>query len=855
MKSLFALVIVASTCALAPSPAFPAPQSEAALASSAASAFVPTSVVQKYVEQFNAKDEELYPQFVPNKDAAEFLTRNIPRFECPDKTLEEIYYFRWWTFRKHIKQTPDGFIITEFLPKVNWAGKHNSISCAGLHHFPEGGWLRDSEKYLNDYARFWLRGGGQIRRYSFPIAHSLYHYFSVTGNDELIKDLLPDLIKNYESWEKEKYDAKKGLFWQVDNDDGMEMSVSGRLAPRQRGYRATINSYMAAEAAAIAKIAARYGHPRQVEFEKKSEALKKKMWETLWDKDADFYKVLPKKDGAKLADVRELHGYTPWAFNAALPEHAGAWKFLTDPKHFYAPFGPTTTEQSHPGFAISYKGHECLWDGPSWPFSTSITLNGLADLLQTQEQSVVSAKDYFDILKIYTKSHHRTLEDGTVVPWIDENLNPFTGDWISRTRLKTWEKGNWSAGKGGKERGKDYNHSTFCDLIIRGLVGLRPSVGDVVTIHPLVPDKTWEWFCLENIPYHGKTLDIIWDKKGKKYGKGSGFSVFVNGKKAGFSERLGELKVDISTAAPPNNGKIKWEKYEKGPILGGGKLGTIFDISVIKEDDGTYKMYSSWRPKQSLALHVSKDGFNWTEPKIILSPKHAWEQDINRPGVVKKDGVYHLWYTGQKFRNGGSRIGYATSTDGVNFTRQSAEPVIVPELPWEKKNLMCPSVLWDEEEKVFKMWYSGGEQYEPDALGYATSTDGKNWKKHPDNPVFRKDKSNKWEQYKVAGAQIIKREKDYLMFYIGYRDLDFAQIGMAKSPDGISNWVRYEDNPIISPTPDGWDASACYKPFAVQEKDRWLLWYNGRHNGLERISVAIFNGKEIEFDGKGKKEE
>ena len=56
------------------------------------------------------------------------MEENVPRFECPDKELEEIYYFRWWTFRKHIKETPDGFVITEFLPKVSWSGKYNKIS-------------------------------------------------------------------------------------------------------------------------------------------------------------------------------------------------------------------------------------------------------------------------------------------------------------------------------------------------------------------------------------------------------------------------------------------------------------------------------------------------------------------------------------------------------------------------------------------------------------------------------------------------------------------------------------------------------------------------------------------------------
>ena len=55
---------------------------------------------------------------------------------------------------------PDGFIVTEFLPSVPWGGKHNSINCAAGHHFYEGRWLHDPQ-YLDDYARFWFRKGGE----------------------------------------------------------------------------------------------------------------------------------------------------------------------------------------------------------------------------------------------------------------------------------------------------------------------------------------------------------------------------------------------------------------------------------------------------------------------------------------------------------------------------------------------------------------------------------------------------------------------------------------------------------------------------------------------------------------------
>ena len=80
------------------------------------------SSFKHYVDHFNRDDEELYAQHIPNDRAWEFLAKNIPLFECPDKDIERTYYFRWWTYRKHIKQTPDGFVITEFLPKVGWSG-------------------------------------------------------------------------------------------------------------------------------------------------------------------------------------------------------------------------------------------------------------------------------------------------------------------------------------------------------------------------------------------------------------------------------------------------------------------------------------------------------------------------------------------------------------------------------------------------------------------------------------------------------------------------------------------------------------------------------------------------------------
>ncbi|MCF7731443.1 MAG: hypothetical protein K9N23_07140 [Akkermansiaceae bacterium] len=503
--------------------------------------------VRNYVRSFNGKDHTHFGQAISNEEAADWMADNVPLFECPDKEIEAIYHFRWWTFRKHIKQTPDGFVVTEFLPKVSWSGKHNTISCPAGHHFREGRWIRDP-KYLDDYAVFWFRKGGSPRSYSFWAADAVYQRAMARGDFALAVDLLPDLVANYEAWEKSRLEPD-GLFWQVDDRDGMEVSIGGN-GHRGEGKRATINSYMYGDALAIAAIAERAGKPQIVkEYRGKAERIKRLVLAKLWDDEAKFFKVLPRGEQAGLVDVRELHGFTPWYFN--LPDKGKgfeiAWKQLMDPKGFYAPFGPTVAEQRHPGFKISYTGHECQWNGPSWPFATTVTLTALANVLNNYPQQAITARDYFDTLKIYAKSHRLKRDDGTIVPWIDENLNPHTGDWISRSRLKVWKDGTWDPGKGGVERGKDYNHSTFCDLIITGLVGLRPRADDVVEVNPLVPADIWDWFCLDQLSYHGRTLTILWDKTGTKYGKGKGLRVFADGVEIAVAAKLTRV-----TAPLPN---------------------------------------------------------------------------------------------------------------------------------------------------------------------------------------------------------------------------------------------------------------------------------------------------------------
>lgn len=448
----------------------------------------------------------------------------IPLLDISDSTIEEIYYYRWHSYCNQIKPTENGYVVTEFLPEVPWAGKYNTIPCAAGHHFYEGRWLHNQE-YINSYAKFWFSPDSNLRKYSGWIANALLSVAKITGDFSNVELLYEDLKQNFKSWQEEKQ-TENGLFYQTDNFDGMEFSAGGS------GLRPTINSYMYGELLALYEIAKLLNKNDQAkEFLSKAEELKERINSMLWDDDAEFYKTLD-PESKKLVSVREFMGYVPWYFNLPSEEKTVAWKFLNDKNYFYAPFGPTTTEQNHPDFMKPFD-HECLWNGPSWPFATSQTLTALGNLLCNYEQSVMQKKDYYNLLHLYANSQYLN-ENGNKTPFIDENLDPFTGEWIARNLLKVTNKPD----KGPIDRGRHYNHSTFCDLVLSGLAGVRGCENDKIIINPLFDEENLSFLCVDGIKYHGNNLCIVWDKTGERYGIGKGFKVLVNSEIVFSSQKL-----------------------------------------------------------------------------------------------------------------------------------------------------------------------------------------------------------------------------------------------------------------------------------------------------------------------------
>jgi hypothetical protein len=387
------------------------------------------------------------------------------------------------------------------------------------HHIYESRWLRDTS-FINQGIRTWYRGneGAPMKKmmtFSSWNIDAQLNKFYVSGDKTFLLDMLKDMEAEYIRWES-THRLKSGLYWQGDVQDGMEETISG--GRKKQFARPTINSYMYGNAKALSEIFALAGNTEKSKlYKSKSDTIQQLIQTKLWSNKLNFFETMRTDT---LANVREFIGYLPWYFNMPTPAKCdSAWLQLADPKGFSAPFGMTTAERRHPEFRTRGVG-KCEWDGAVWPFATSQVLTAMANFKNNYVQKTASDSLYFDIFETLVESQYYRGR-----PYIGEYLDEVTGYWL----------------KGDQERSRYYNHSTFNDLIITGLVGLRPRSDKSIEINPLIPDGKWDWFCLDNVLYHGKNITIIWDKNGDKYHLGKGLRVLVNGIETGKAEKLSKI--------------------------------------------------------------------------------------------------------------------------------------------------------------------------------------------------------------------------------------------------------------------------------------------------------------------------
>ena len=233
-----------------------------------------------------------------------------------------------------------------------------------------------------------------------------------------------------------------------------------------------------------------------------------------------------------------------------------------------------------------------------------------------------------------------------------------------------------------------------------------------------------------------------------------------------------------------SNDGINWIKPINHPVLYPGNYGTWDSWAVhpgaILKDGNEYKMYyygySDQYDQWHIGLATSEDGINWTKyPQPILLGTSGWEYQILSSSIIKKDGNYLLYYTGRNLPS--YQIGIAVSSDGINFTKYSGNPIIVNQQNWEANGVLYPSVI--EQNGTLQMAYMSSNS---SGFGLATSSDGLTWTKANNNPFFtNQSTSNYWAAGRISYPCWLKLPNEMRIYYSGTSAYsDEHRIGMMR---------------------------------------------------------------------------
>lgn len=293
-----------------------------------------------------------------------------------------------------------------------------------------------------------------------------------------------------------------------------------------------------------------------------------------------------------------------------------------------------------------------------------------------------------------------------------------------------------------------------------------------------------------------------------------------------------------------------WEKFSGNPVLDVGPSGSWEENGVLAQgvffDGTTYQMWYTGLNSNSigrLGYATSPDRITWTKydgnPVLDAGPPDSWDQaGVGSPSVIFDGTTYHMWYDGVDGNN--RRIGYATSSDGIAWTKYAANPILDlgPSGTWDDEGVHQPSIIFDG--TTYHLWYTGDDGSNS-RIGYATSPDRVTWTKVAGNPVMDLGAPGNWDEVAVGGPSVISDGTSYQMWYGGIDASTTGRTGYATSPDGVT-WTKFAGNPVMDVGGSGtWDESFAHVRGVIFDGNTYHMWYNGTTapNFIWRIGYAV----------------
>ncbi len=275
---------------------------------------------------------------------------------------------------------------------------------------------------------------------------------------------------------------------------------------------------------------------------------------------------------------------------------------------------------------------------------------------------------------------------------------------------------------------------------------------------------------------------------------------------------------------------LSWNRIGNAPVLQVGPAGSWDSFYVIAGPvvvvGGIYRMLytgSSGSGAYSIGLATSTDGLNWT--KNPTNPVITYGQS---PAVLYEDGQFRMWYTTPDR----SSIIYATSQNGVTWNVSATNPALFAGPGWDASFISAGAVLHNA--TGYYLYYEGSSDFRVFQGGLATSQDGLHWMKDPRNPVMPANLSGSWDSDYIAPSSIIDTGTTRVIWYVGGTTGSGYQwrIGIAVSEDGI-HWTA-ANRPVLNLSMQGgWDSAGFSRVAVVSGDGVFRMWYTGLNSAAE----------------------
>ena len=192
------------------------------------------------------------------------------------------------------------------------------------------------------------------------------------------------------------------------------------------------------------------------------------------------------------------------------------------------------------------------------------------------------------------------------------------------------------------------------------------------------------------------------------------------------------------------------------PIREQGQLRLWFTATDFAAGSGLHTLHEAH----------SSDGVQWSPPSPVLL------EHVYAPTIIRDGDRYRMWYTDVAHEPWIFR--HAMSSDGRQWTVDQT-PTLVIDQPWEQQRLFYPTVVKSGD--IYLMWYGSywSAHQNKTAIGFAASSDGRRWHKHPANPVLRPDPSREWESHYTTSQSVMQlADGSWRIWYASRRQPPFV---------------------------------------------------------------------------------